>query len=119
MQDIVKNWSARRKPEGLSGRGMWNPGSEAVGWDPRTGPETISYDLSWFRPVKCEDIPMMRTSSTAEWWVGKRNREKVEGGPTCAEVMPMVSSEEGHVPDHLRHIILLLRSFLPSPRLSI
>ena len=38
MQEIVKTGSAGRKPEGLSGRGMWNPGSEAVGWGPRTVP---------------------------------------------------------------------------------
>ena len=76
MQEIVKTGSAGRKPEGLSGHGMWNPGSEAVGWDPPTVPETISYDLSWFQPVKCEDIPMMRISSTAEWWVGKETEKR-------------------------------------------
>ena len=107
MQDIVKNWSARRKPERLSGRGMWNPGSEAVGWDPRTGPETISYDLSWFRPVKCEDIPMMRISSTAEWCVGKRNRENVEGGPTCAEVMPKAADRVVLSPCVVRYVAKL------------
>ena len=51
MRGVAKSEFTGRKPEGLSGRKMWNPGSEAAAWaggSHGAGSETVSYDLSWF-----------------------------------------------------------------------